>query len=119
MAPPVARGAHKAAMTTSLATIASRRDWQNVFALLDTALDLDPPSQSAWLDALGPEQARLSPLLRDLLQAHAAVGTGDFLRTSPTFAFAEPATTPHEVAAQSLIGPYRLLRARLQAGHGE
>ena len=103
-------------MTISLATIASRRDWQDVFALLDTALDLDPPAQSAWLDALGPEQARLSPLLRDLLQAHAAVGTGDFLRTSPTFAFEGPATTAHAVTAQSLVGPYRVLREIGQGG---
>ena len=115
MSLPTAPESHDAAMAIRPGLNASRRDWHDVFKLLDTALDLDAPSQSAWLDALGPEQARLSPLLRDLLQVHAAVGTGDFLCTPPSFVFAPPATG-HEAAAQSLVGPYRLLREIGQGG---
>ena len=94
---------------------ASRRDWQEIFALLDTALELDSVQHRAWLDALPPEQARLSPMLKMLLLAHADVGTGDFMRAPATFALpTEP--TPPGLAAQSLVGPYRLLREIGQGG---
>ena len=53
---------------------ASRRDWQEIFALLDTALELDSIQLTAWLEALPAEHARLSPMLKALLQAHAGVG---------------------------------------------
>jgi serine/threonine protein kinase len=94
---------------------ASRHDWQEIFALLDTALELDAIQQLAWLEALPAEQARLSPLLQALLQSRAQLGTGDFMRAPATFALpAQPA--PAEPAAQSLVGPYRLLRAIGQGG---
>ena len=35
----------------------------------------DSASHAAWLAALAPEQARLSPVLKDLLQPHARVRT--------------------------------------------
>ena len=60
-------------------------DWQAVFALLDLALDLDldlnPAAHADWLAALGPEQVRHAPLLAQLLGAHAALATDDFMRT--------------------------------------
>ncbi len=88
---------------------ASRRDWQEIFALLDTALELDAIQRSAWLEALPAGQARLAPKLKALLEAHADIGTADFMRTPATFALpTEP--TPPGLAAQSLVGPYRLLR---------
>ena len=94
---------------------ASRRDWQEIFALLDSALELDPVQHPAWLDALPAEQARLSPMLKSLLQAHADVGTADFMGAPATFALpTEP--TPPGLAAQSLVGPYRLLREIGQGG---
>jgi len=92
---------------------ASAGDWQAVFALLDTALELDAASHTAWLESLGPEQARLSPLLRDLLQARAEVSTGSFMQTPPSFAVSSPAPA---LAASSLVGPYRLLREIGQGG---
>ena len=103
---------------------ASRGDWQEVFALLDTALELDPAARAVWLDGLdrlGPESARLSPLLRHLLQAHAEIATGDFLNSPPAFGFA-PAMggagleAQAGLAAQALVGPYRLLREIGQGG---
>ena len=93
----------------------SRRDWQQIFVLLDTALELDSSQHRAWLDALPAEQARLSPMLNSLLRAHADVGTGDFMRAPATFSLAtEPA--PPGLAAQSIVGPYRLLREIGQGG---
>ena len=93
----------------------SRRDWQQIFVLLDAALELDSSQHRAWLDALPADQARLSPMLKSLLQAHADVGTGDFMRAPATFSLAtEP--TPPGPAAQSMIGPYRLLREICQGG---
>jgi hypothetical protein len=35
----------------------SRRDWQQIFVLRDTALELDSSKHRAWLDAL-PETGR-------------------------------------------------------------
>ena len=97
------------------AELASHRDWREIFALLDTALELDSIQHRAWLEALPPEQARLSPMLKDLLLAHADVGTGDFMRAPATFSLAtEP--TPPGLAAQSLVGPYRLLRELGEGG---
>ena len=97
---------------------ASRGDWQEVFTLLDTALELDPAARAAWLadlDGLGPEQARLSPLLHHLLAAHAEIATGEFLRAPPTFVFGPPMGGAG-LAAQALVGPYRLLREIGQGG---
>ncbi len=54
-------------------------------------------------------------MLKSLLQAHADVGTGDFMRAPASFALpTEPA--PPGLAAQSLVGPYRLLREIGQGG---
>jgi serine/threonine protein kinase len=95
--------------------VASRRDWHEIFALLDTALELDPTLHTGWLEALGPEQARLSPLLKRLLSAHAAARTDDFMQSPATFVLPpEPARLGP--AAQDLVGPYRLVREIGQGG---
>lgn len=106
-------------------------DWQAVFALLDVALDLDPAAQADWLAALatrGPEQARHAPLLAQLLGAHAARETDDFMRTPASALLnrepvsagvadaAEVAAPGPGPAAGSLVGPYRLLREIGQGG---
>ena len=94
---------------------ASRRDWQEIFALLDTALELDSIQLTAWLEALPAEHARLSPTLKALLQARAGATIGDFMRAPAAFALrTEP--TPPGPTAQSLVGPYRLLREIGQGG---
>ena len=73
----------------------TRRDWQEALALLDTALDLDTGSHAGWLAGLGPEQARLAPLLESLLRSHASRDTGDFMQTPAISALAqEPQTAP-------------------------
>ena len=94
---------------------ASSRDWQDVFSLLDTALDLAPEARAAWLAALPPGQARLSTWLQQLLQAQADISTSDFLCTPPRFVFAPPPAGA-ALVAQALIGPYRLLREIGQGG---
>ena len=94
---------------------ASRSDWQDVFSLLDTALDLAPDARAAWLAALSPEQSRLTPLLRQLLQAQADISTSDFQCTPPCFMLAPPPVGALLVA-QALVGPYRLLREIGQGG---
>ena len=120
---PVAPESNAATGLTLGAPQVSRQQWGQVFELLDTALELDPASRPAWLDSLQAEHAQLSPLLRDLLQAHARVGTDDFLRTPPTFVFddvfdgsVDGLVAAQQVAAQSLVGPYRLLREIGQGG---
>jgi len=93
----------------------SRSDWQDVFSLLDTALELAPDARAAWLAALSPEQSRLSPLLNQLLQAQADISTSDFLCTPPSFVFAPPPVGA-ALVEQALVGPYRLLREIGQGG---
>ena len=90
-------------------------DWQAVFALLDLALDLDlglnPAAHADWLAALEPEQVRHAALLAQLLGAHAALATDDFMRTpasalltrEPTGTGAAPA--PPGLAPGGLVGP--------------
>ena len=104
----------------------SREDWVEVFALLDVALELDPGARASWLAALGPGQARLTPLLQALLQTHAQAGADDFLQTPAAFVLAGPAgaglltdvraDAPAQPAPQSRVGPYRLLREIGQGG---
>ena len=100
----------------STAAQASPSDWQDIFALLDTALDLDPSAQAAWLESLAPDQTRLSPLLKELLQVHAVGQTDDFMPLPAIFAWPEIAAGVAELAAQSLVGPYRLVREIGQGG---
>lgn len=97
------------------AVTASRRDWQDVFKLLDTALELDPAARAAWLATLPPDQAQLSPLLQQLLKAQTQIGASNFLGTPPSLVFARPPAVA-ELGAQALVGPYRLLREIGQGG---
>jgi len=92
---------------------ASPGDWEAVFTLLDTALELEPTAHPAWLESLGPEHAHLSPLLKELLQARAEVSTGSFMQTPPSFAVSRPVPA---LGPSSLVGPYRLLREIGQGG---
>ena len=104
------------AEVTINAPLASPREWREVFALLDTALEVEPAAQTDWLAALGPEQAHLSPLLAHLLQAHARVVTDDFLQSPAAFALLGDAPPRSPLAAGALVGPYRLLREIGQGG---
>ena len=93
----------------------SPRDWQEAFALLDTALDLDPGAHAAWLAALDGEQAHLRDLLAQLLSAHANAATGDFMQAPAVAALA--GSSPTELAGvEGRVGPYRLLREIGQGG---
>ena len=97
---------------------ASPADWLEIFALLDTALDLEPEKHAAWLAALSPENTRLAPQLKALLQTHATGGASEFMRVPATFALPEPApaSPPLALQASALVGPYRLLREIGQGG---
>ena len=91
----------------------SAEAWREIFALLDTALELDPREHGAWLAALGPERAALAPWLEELLRTHA--DGADFLRDTATFALDRAAARTQPGRDQE-IGPYRLLREIGQGG---
>ena len=97
---------------------ASPADWLELFALLDTVLDLEPTKHAAWLAALSPENARHAPLLKALLHTHATGGASDFMRLPATFALPDAAPSPPPLALQASaqVGPYRLLREIGQGG---
>ena len=93
----------------------SRRDWQEVFALLDMAWELEPSALPTWIESLAPEQARLSPLLRQLLQDRVGIDTGDFMRSPPKLR-GTAAAPRFALVPQGRVGPYRLLREIGQGG---
>src|ERR1700712_2820204 len=82
---------------------------REIFALLDTRLELEPTARAGWLATLGPRHAALSPWLEELLHAHAAKDTADFMREAATFALTDEAA-PIAPGADLVVGPYRLLR---------
>jgi len=80
--------------------------WKRLSPLLDAALDLPRSERAAWLAALPPEHADLRERLRELLETHPGVETGDFLNHLPEFS-AVPAAL--KLQPGSVVGPYRLL----------
>ncbi|HTU66291.1 MAG TPA: serine/threonine-protein kinase [Steroidobacteraceae bacterium] len=81
--------------------------WKRLSPLLDAALDLPPSERAAWLAALPPEHADLRDRLRELLDTHPGIETGDFMRRLPEFS-AVPAAL--KLQTGSVVGPYRLLQ---------
>jgi tetratricopeptide (TPR) repeat protein len=89
--------------------------WREIFALLDTALDLDPPARAQWLASLDPASAGLGPWLDELLRTHAAEETSDFMRNDAIVAL-DGMRAPPVAGADLVVGPYRLLREIGQGG---
>ena len=87
--------------------------------LLDEALDLSEDAREAWLAGLGARHAQLQPLLRSLLERHAADSGAGILDTLPKFdpIDAQPVCrgVGAELTAGATVGPYRLVR---EIGHG-
>jgi serine/threonine-protein kinase len=88
--------------------------WRVLSRLLDEWMDLPEDQRAAWLEGLGPEHENLLPALRQMIGAQAEIESGGFLDTLPVMA--GPAATT--LAADSLIGPYRLVRELGQGGMG-
>src|SRR5262245_47378085 len=87
-------------------------EWKRVLELLDAALDLPVGERDTWIEAVGAENSALKPALRELLARHAARETDDFLNALPQFTRIEavPGTLTGELAPESTIGVYRLIR---------
>jgi serine/threonine-protein kinase len=81
-------------------------NWKRLSPLLDAALDLPAAQRAGWLAALPPEHADLRERLKELLDTHPGIETGDFLKRLPEFS-AVPAALKLE--SGSVVGPYRLL----------
>ena len=113
-----AAGAALPLVAPTAAPRASPGEWRAIFALLDTALELDPVARTHWLAALAPEHAHLSPLLAHLLRANARVATDDFLRSPPALGLfdAAPRASLAALEAGARVGAYRLLREVGQGG---
>src|SRR5450432_255384 len=93
-------------------------DWPVVSELLDQWLDSPVEARAGWIEGLGPEYARVLPVLRELLPVPGSALTGQFLKTLPK---ATEDTTPAAAACLSpgaLVGPYRLLRELGSGGMG-
>jgi len=97
----------------------SHQEWRQVFALLDTALDLPAQARDSWLDQLEHQPVQVTNALRELLARRASRESGDFLRQLPHINVApgnpaDPDTDRTETAGAQ-VGPYRLA-ARLGRG---
>src|SRR5262247_3430862 len=93
-------------------------DWTTLRRLLQTALELDPPARTAWIDHLAAEHEAFKPRLHALL-AHladpAALARFDALPKVETAQFLPGGTDAHTHAAER-IGPYRLVRVLGEGG---
>jgi hypothetical protein len=61
----------------------SHQEWRQVFALLDTALDLPAQARDSWLDQLEHQPVQITNALRELLARRASRESGDFLQQLP------------------------------------
>ena len=90
----------------------SHQEWRQVFALLDTALELPAQARDSWVAQLDDLPAQVTNALRELLARKAGCETGDFLQRLPHFDVtpdnpADPRADRAEVPG-ALVGPYRL-----------
>ncbi len=89
----------------------SADDWRQVFALLDTALEMSPPDRAAWLATLSDQP--IKGTLDKLLALKERQETGDFLQQLPQFTVTPydpaPGEPPDTATIGSHIGPYRLV----------
>jgi eukaryotic-like serine/threonine-protein kinase len=91
-------------------------EWQEVFSLLDTALDLPPVERAAWLQGLSGSSAAMKTRLENLLAQNARLETGDFLAMPPAFdvgaaqLFLESTEVAAPLDVGTRVGAYRLER---------
>src|SRR5262245_8220208 len=85
--------------------------------LLDAALELPAHERSAWLNGLPEEDARYAERLSRLLAQAGRLEGKEFLRTMPKLDLTAAGSAP-DVAADHIVGPYRLLRELGVGGMG-
>jgi serine/threonine protein kinase len=92
----------------------SAQDWHQIFALLDTALDLPSPAREAWLSTLTDQPAHLTTALRELLARQTRPETNDFLKQLPQFTLAAVERVAFGASETAVVGgtvgAYRLIR---------
>ena len=98
--------------------------WRILSPLLDQWLELPEELRAGWIENLGPEHARLLPVLRQLIATQAAIDDGGFLKTLPKIDGAADSGASGEarhlgdLTAGALVGPYRLISELGQGGMG-
>lgn len=90
----------------------SASDLTMLSRLLDEALDLPAAQVQGWLEALPGEHTHLRPRLQEMLAAHLAGSSPEFLASGPKLADETVAR------AGDLVGPYRLIREIGRGGMG-
>lgn len=88
-------------------------EWNQVFDLLDAALDLPEETRAAWVESLDDA---LRPILSELLTRHAGLANDEFLHGLPQFTRSDSVRSGPDIGA--VVGPYRLQREIGRGGMG-
>jgi tetratricopeptide (TPR) repeat protein len=95
----------------------SPEDWREIFALLDTALELPAAARAHWLASLGDRPRHITAALGELLARQTAQ---DFLQGLPQFTGSPDLprleAAPDTLAVGSTVGPYRLIDRLARGG---
>lgn len=87
--------------------------WNELSALLDTALELPVEMRAAWLESLEVQDAALKERLRALLARAEQIETRDFMGALPRFSLSAAEFASLGASAEKpgdLVGAYRLVR---------
>ena len=90
--------------------------WQQIKALLESAIERDPPRREAFLDEACAGDPELRREVEVLLDSHARAG--EFIE-SPAYAVMADSLAASDIVPGSAIGPYEIVNQLASGGMGE
>lgn len=93
-------------------------DLRALSALLDEALDLDPPARIEWLSKLPPSQSKYHDKLKEMLLREQGGEASGLINSLPQMTIPPDAEHPSDWEAGNTLANYRLLRELGRGGMG-